>query len=335
MAAIESNILKKRAAKGQDTEMDMPDLSECQLVYFGYNDESVGKLGFTSAGAYYNVGGDDWRSAAIITRGTAPVLEQSVPYPKSEQDIYSPKTSYTLSHRVANIFHLGLNGNKEVQVSGDVSHRGDIVKQAIMDYGAVSIGYRAGADSDNDENLLSGDAFFFSSRQADYERFTTNHAVTIVGWDDDYSYSNFKGGHNNEPPTINGAWIVRNSWGTDYADNGYFYMSYQEITLCDGIVYDIDPTLDLLSSRYIYKYDMLGLVDWMGYGSNKAKFANVFTSEEGRDEVLYAASFYAPAPILSYTVSVYQSPKNGPIGELKMQETKNFTEGALPPGWHI
>ena len=40
-----------------------------------------------------------------------------------------------------------------------------------------------------------------------------NHAVVIVGWDD-----NMCGGL--------GAWIVKNSWGTNWGDEGYFYMPY-------------------------------------------------------------------------------------------------------------
>jgi hypothetical protein len=40
-----------------------------------------------------------------------------------------------------------------------------------------------------------------------------NHAVVIVGWDDDMC-----GGL--------GAWIVKNSWGTEWGDDGFFYMPY-------------------------------------------------------------------------------------------------------------
>ena len=38
-----------------------------------------------------------------------------------------------------------------------------------------------------------------------------NHDVVLIGWDDNYSLENFNEGSR---PTKNGAWIVKNSWGT-------------------------------------------------------------------------------------------------------------------------
>ena len=59
--------------------------------------------------------------------------------------------------------------------------------------------------------------------QYTYEKNIGNHAVTIVGWDDHFSKDNFLADH--KPPE-DGAWIVRNSWGSNWGMDGYFYLSY-------------------------------------------------------------------------------------------------------------
>ena len=43
-----------------------------------------------------------------------------------------------------------------------------------------------------------------------------DHAVTIIGWDDNYSKDNF---NTNQQPTTNGAWIIKNSWGESQTES--------------------------------------------------------------------------------------------------------------------
>ena len=47
----------------------------------------------------------------------------------------------------------------------------------------------------------------------------------IIGWDDEYSASNFGGA-----PEADGAWLCKNSWGDKAGSDGFFYLSYYDET---------------------------------------------------------------------------------------------------------
>ena len=77
--------------------------------------------------------------------------------------------------------------------------------------------------------IYSNDSLYMASDDVSYytpENIDINHFVTIVGWDDNYSRSKFK-----YTPDGNGAYLCKNSWGTDRHDNGYFWVSYYDKSL--------------------------------------------------------------------------------------------------------
>jgi Cysteine protease len=130
-----------------------------------------------------------------------------------------------------------------------------------------------------------------------------NHAVDIVGWDDSYSRDNFS-----TRPQGDGAFIVRNSWGTDWGKAGYFYVSYYDARIgyqgapaCDqdanAVFCDAEPTGNFSG---VYQYDPLGWTGSEGYGRQTAWFANDFTARDS--DQLAAVSFYAAEPGSTYTV---------------------------------
>ena len=136
------------------------------------------------------------------------------------------------------------------------------------------------------------------------DHLTVNHAVDIVGWDDNYSKDNFING-----APGNGAFIIRNSWGSDWGDNGYFYVSYYDKYLANSdynvVFMDAEPT-----SNYdnIYQYDPYGAVGNLGYDSDVAWFSNIFKSNG--NEKLKASSFYVFSPDSTYKIYVYLNPKD-------------------------
>lgn len=171
----------------------------------------------------------------------------------------------------------------------------EATKQAVMTYGAVYTTY------------YHSDAYYNSSTAAYYYNGTSNanHAVCIVGWDDNFAASKFR-----TPPPGNGAFLIRNSWGTWWGMSGYFWMSYYDSRL--GKSEQAVFTAEANAYTTIYQYDTLGWIGNTGYGGNTAWFANVFTATSNSSIV--AAAWYAASANSSYELRVYLNPTNGPIG---------------------
>ena len=130
-------------------------------------------------------------------------------------------------------------------------------------------------------------------------RSTPNHHILVVGWDDAYPASKFLAG--SRPPG-DGAFLIKNSWGADFADHGYLWVSYHDSTIGDALVVfsGVEP-----AGNYdaVYQYDALGRSRWItAGGGEQAWFANRFTGA-GAGRVA-AVSFYAPVPGTTYQVRV-------------------------------
>lgn len=58
-----------------------------------------------------------------------------------------------------------------------------------------------------------------------------NHVVEVIGWDDNIDKSLFNPDDKENQPKHNGAWICKNSWTALEHDNGFFYLSYDSLSL--------------------------------------------------------------------------------------------------------
>ncbi len=320
--SLESNSLMASGGSGA------PDYSEWHMSYFAYIDQSANLPAFknyTTADLpeIFDLGGLDWNAVALLGRWTGPVAESAAPYNGSYPTGNEPNQRI-LTH--AYYLPSPVRGYSPVSTQD--------LKYAIMNYGGVSIGMYA---SDNMSGNISGPEWNPSTAAYYYTGSPgANHGVTAVGWDDNYSVLNFNA---DQRPPGNGAWIVKNSWGTGWGDKGYLYISYYDTGL-EGNIAFVGATPNTYA--YVYQYDPLGWVNSYGYGSTTASFANVFTAGTGRSlsasaertasgEALKAVSFYVVSPGSTYQLQVRTNVTGDPsTGTLVYSQGGTITA----PGYH-
>lgn len=157
------------------------------------------------------------------------------------------------------------------------------IKQMVASYGSVY----AQINSVTNKYLKLSESEYQNNPNIYYSGSQADHAVSIIGWDDNYAASNFENS-NGGVPKGNGAWIIKNSYGTEnYAnkdgklspikdseytipvkmgDKGYYYVSYYDSQICKAVmaVDNVTPTVDTNT----YSYDK-PIVSYLGTNSGK------------------------------------------------------------------
>ena len=280
------------------------DLSENLLSYMLSHPALYGQLNSSGDTATYNAGstyyleygGNVWAAGLGLMNGIGPYNESS-DYPYSEYNTPSiAEKNFTESEyyevrnssvaKITGVFQAHINNNSD----------NDEFKQLIMDYGAASLSY----NENHTDNKFGEDG---SSYYYNPNEYTSNHAVTVVGWDDTIPASSFK-----TTPAGDGAWLIKNSWGEYSRDNGYFWLSYYDKSISGvGIAYDftVDGADDYFDTRY--SYDGGNSFASFGYSRPDIYGANVFTADE--DSYVTGGAAYTSAGN-NIELSVYTGLKN-------------------------
>ena len=222
-----------------------------------------------------NEGGEYTMAIAYMASWQGPVYESDDPYGDG-------KTNPDLKARK----HL-----EEAQILAPKDYVA--IKEAIYKYGAVETSIYTQMKT---ANSWSG---YYNRERATYyynQEATCNHDIIIVGWDDDFPKEYFT-----ITPENDGAFICKNSWGTEFGEDGYFYVSYEDANIgTTNVVYT--KLGDANNFDNIYQSDLLGWRGQLGYEKDQAYFANVYRA--GEDEELAAVSFYATDVDTNYQVYV-------------------------------
>lgn len=249
-----------------------------------------------SFGRSQNDGGDYTMVMAYLTAWQGPVLEEDDPY----GDQFSPDDLSAVKHV------------QEIQIFKEKKYQK--IKEAIYNYGAVQTSIYMDLKSSNSESEYYNKetyAYCYPTVQP------ANHDIVIIGWDDNYPASNFRQGVTND-----GAFICQNSWGTKFADNGIFYVSYDDAKIGENsVVYTKIESTDNYDK--LYQSDLCGWVGQLGYEKESCYFANVYTADSAQN--LKAVGIYALGENTRYKIYVINNYENTVDLVLK----KVCTEGKL------
>ena len=292
LGSVEISMIKNKVAPAAEV-----DLSESHTVYYVYR-PVADPLGGT-IGDYTAVSGETVYTMFHTGNQISDTEEALLGWmgPVSEDDFFD--YGYLVSNHNDVSSYEGLNdvehayGNRAATVVDSVIVRNnqEEMKRVIMDYGSVSISYNSNA------------AYFDYEHSSQYcgTSQSVTHAVTVVGWDDNFPKENFV-----TTPEGDGAWLVRNSWGAGHGINGYFWLSYYDKTISGGHGYRaVAPD----KYDHNYRYDKGGTDNGYVNGVEKGNVeaANIFRIQNEK-EILKAVQFGVQWINSNYSIQIYKNP---------------------------
>ena len=298
------------------TEQLELDLSELQLAYFTYHtveDPLGGTAGDknylgSTAGDFLQQGGNIMLALQTLANWKGAASEEVLPY-NDESCLSALEDGIEESYAYEDVAHI-----KNAYIV-NLKENAQEAKELIKEYGGLATSYCNAA------------AYYNGTYNSYYNpnKRSVNHAITIVGWDDDFPKENFT-----DTPQSDGAWLVRNSWGVEGENYyGYFWMSYEENTLSKA-AYAFEFVSSQSEEYYDNNYQYDGSIYYLKSvpvsDGNTITTANIFEAQKEEEE-LKAVSFETYATDESYEISIYRdledltNPESGTLVETKSGET--------------
>ncbi|MDE6251995.1 MAG: leucine-rich repeat protein [Lachnospiraceae bacterium] len=294
------------------------DFSESHMRYalskygnnkYGFNRTIDGGGNFDMAMAYFTrstLGGPAWEKDDVYSDRHG-VRNVSVTKAVPRAGYYVTKSN--------SLGSLYSNVKAEVRESFIQRIKKEIVETGAvgMAYQSVSSAYRKGSD---------GKCYFYNPSNA------CNHAVTIIGWDDTKPRTEFS--YNGKKPAGDGAWLVKNSWGNHWGDEGYFWVSYYSSIYSADSIAEVGHDEDLFENIYEY--------DYMGNRVNSYKYDrlditlptrflfNKFTANDSSGEKLTSVGTYSTGKDTYLRVFVSDTGKTSDFREIAISNAGAKTE---------
>jgi hypothetical protein len=241
-------------------------------------------------------GGDNLMATAYLARWSGPFAEGQVPYPYATDESRRGSGTTMLTKSICRRCRFCRNERDHFD--------NELIKRVIRQHGGVLAAYRHRKDWYNPETA----AYYY------FGEGDPTHAITVVGWDDDYPRTAFLEG---KQPPGNGAFIIKNSWGPNGASKA--------ISICPTMTKKFPISQPFTTYRQpATTRKSMNTTPWAGPAPSacrtaaKPRFSNLFMAASVAP-MIKAVSFYTPVLNSQYDISIYDKVEaNQPVSGQKI-----------------
>lgn len=230
LSSLETNLALSNYRNATNTSK-LYDYSERHMEYATSKTFKNGVINPIGYNREVGSGGSWWTIQPYLTNGSGAIPEEEMQFEDNEETIdISNIQNKTVSSQVYDTIYFANYKDTSNQERNEIMNQ---VKQHIKNYGSVYACIHGSSSETSGYSCYRNDT---GAKYCGDESHNIDHAISIIGWDDNYSIDNFAEG---AKPKSKGAWIIRNSWG-------------------ERIEYELSEIRDILYQDSKDQYDAIG-----------------------------------------------------------------------------